>query len=92
MTKNSKAAQRYNRHNPVKESGIGLRSFHYQDLLEAQPAIGWIEVHPENYFGGGQHRHYLEQARSLYPLSFHGVGLSLGSDQPVSTSHTYHYA
>lgn len=87
MTMNLEAAQRYNRHDPVRESGIGLRSFHYQDLLVMQPDIGWIEVHPENYFGGGQHRHYLEQARSHYPLSFHGVGLSLGSDQPVSTSH-----
>lgn len=72
---------------PEKESGIGLRSAHYKDILEQKPDTGWIEVHPENYFGGGAHRHYLTKARELYPLSFHAVGLSMGSDQAVSPDH-----
>ena len=72
---------------PKSPVGIGLRSDHYEDLLDQRPDIGWIEVHPENYFCGGLHRHYLSRARELYPLSFHGVGLSLGSDQPVSEEH-----
>lgn len=72
---------------PRKEAGIGLRAAHYRDLLEAEPDIGWIEVHPENYFGGGAHRHYLGKARALYPLSLHATGLSLGSDQPVDDEH-----
>lgn len=72
---------------PYREAGIGLRAPHYQDILDQKPDIGWIEVHPENYFGGGVHRHYLGKARELYPLSLHAVGLSLGSDQPVSLEH-----
>lgn len=87
MIQAPETAQNFDIYDPLKESGIGLRSFHYQDLLDETPDTGWIEVHPENYFGGGQHRYYLEQARALYPLSFHAVGLSLGSDQPVSTTH-----
>lgn len=83
----NKTAQNQHLIFPSKETGIGLRSFHYQDLLDERPDIGWIEVHPENYFGGGEHRHYLAKARELYPLSFHAVGLSLGSDQPVSRAH-----
>ena len=72
---------------PHRPAGIGLRSEHYKDILEQQPDIGWIEVHPENYFCGGLHRHYLAKAREIYPLSLHGVGLSLGSDQPVNETH-----
>jgi len=72
---------------PVRETGIGLRSQHYKDILELKPGIGWIEVHPENYFGGGTNRHYLGKAREMYPLSLHAVGLSLGSDQPVDKDH-----
>ncbi len=72
-------------HNPV---GIGLRSAHYEDLVEHTPdSIGWLEIHPENYFGGGLNRHFLDKLCQKYPLSLHGVGLSLGSDQPVSSTH-----
>ena len=72
---------------PLKETGIGLRSDHYRALQDEKPDIGWIEVHPENYFGGGVPRQRLHEARTLYPLSFHAVGLSLGSDQDVEESH-----
>jgi uncharacterized protein len=68
-------------------AGIGLRSGHYAALLEQKPAIGWLEVHPENYFCGGVHLHMLGKARELYPVSFHAVGLSLGSDHPVDAQH-----
>lgn len=68
-------------------AGIGLRSAHYRALLDERPKVGWLEVHPENYFCGGLHKHYLERARELYPVSFHGVGLSLGSAGPVSSGH-----
>ncbi len=70
------------------QAGIGLRAEHYRDVLEERPAVGWLEVHPENYFGdGGRPLYYLEQARARYPLSFHGVGLSLGSTDPLNTAH-----
>ncbi len=67
--------------------GIGLRSPHYQEILDTDPKIGWVEVHPENYFGGGIHRHYLDQIADKYAISLHAVGLSLGADQAVDTNH-----
>ena len=67
---------------PASLGGVGLRYKHYQDILEQRPSkIGWFEIHPENYFGGGPSLYYLTKIREHYPLSFHGVGLSLGSDQ-----------
>lgn len=69
-------------------AGIGLRAEHYRDLIERRPALGWIEVHSENYFGGGGlPLYYLEQARARYPLSLHGVGLSLGSTDALNREH-----
>lgn len=50
--------------------------------------MAWFEVHSENYFGaGGPPHHYLEQVRRDYPLSLHGVGLSLGSADPLNRAH-----
>lgn len=69
-------------------AGIGLRAPHYREVLETRPDIGWLEVHSENFFGaGGQPLYYLEQARDLYPLSLHGVGLSLGSSSELNLEH-----
>ncbi len=69
-------------------AGIGLRAPHYRDVLATRPGVGWLEVHSENYFGdGGAPLHYLEQARAHYPVSLHGVGLSLGSADPLSPDH-----
>ncbi len=60
--------------------GIGLRHPHYGALLEQLPAIDFLEAHSENFFGaGGAALAVLEQARAHYPISLHGVGLSLGS-------------
>ncbi len=67
--------------------GIGLRAPHYQEIIDSKPALGWLEVHPENYFGGGVHRHFLSRIREDYPVSMHAVGLSLGSDQPLEVEH-----
>ena len=72
---------------PNEPVGIGLRHPYYQDVLETDLDLGWLEVHPENYFGGGAPRHFLSEARKNYQLSFHAVGLSLGSDQPVREEH-----
>src|SRR6516225_4141731 len=68
-------------------AGIGLRFQHHQAVLDTHPAIGWFEIHPENYFGGGSPLTYLERVRRDYPLSCHGVGLSLGSAQGVDRNH-----
>lgn len=69
-------------------AGIGLRAPHYRDILATLPDIGWLEVHSENYFGdGGQPLHYLERIRQHYPVSLHGVGMSLGSVDRLDREH-----
>ena len=60
--------------------GIGWRHPHYTQLLQEQPALDFLEVHSENFFGqGGAALAVLEHGRATYPISLHGVGLSLGS-------------
>jgi uncharacterized protein (UPF0276 family) len=69
-------------------AGIGLRAQHHEDLLRDRPAIAWLEAHSENYFAdGGAQIDYLDRLRSLYPLSLHGVGLSIGSTDPWNREH-----
>jgi uncharacterized protein (UPF0276 family) len=68
-------------------AGIGLRSAHVHEILETRPALGWVEVHSENYFGRGIPRQYLERIREHYPVSLHGVGLSVGSTDALSREH-----
>lgn len=72
---------------PNESVGIGLRHPHYKEVLETDLNLGWLEVHPENYFGGGAHRHFLSKAREQYQLSLHAIGLSLGSAHPVNEDH-----
>ena len=69
-------------------AGIGLRAQHHEEILARRPAIGWLEAHSENYFarGGAQCAH-LERIREHYELSLHGVGLSLGSTDPLNAAH-----
>ena len=68
--------------------GIGWRHPHYGELLEQQPAIGFLEVHSENFFAlGGAALEVLRQGRKLYPVSLHGVGLSLGSANGIDPWH-----
>jgi uncharacterized protein (UPF0276 family) len=65
-------------------AGIGLRAAHAAEVLQARPDIAWLEVHSENYFAaGGAHLDQLARIAALYPLSLHGVGLSLGSTDPL---------
>lgn len=69
-------------------AGIGLRAPHYAQVLERRPPLALLEVHSENFFAaGGASLAWLERFRGLYPLSFHGVGLSLGSSEPVDEKH-----
>jgi len=69
-------------------AGIGLRAVHHEALLAERPDVGWLEAHSENYFAdGGAQLEYLERLRTLYPLSLHGVGLSLGSTDPLDRDH-----
>jgi uncharacterized protein (UPF0276 family) len=69
-------------------AGIGLRAQHHIHIIEQRPDVGWLEVHSENYFGdGGAPLEHLLRARELYPLSLHGVGLSIGSADPLDMAH-----
>ncbi|MBB1485994.1 DUF692 domain-containing protein [Oceanospirillum sp. D5] len=68
--------------------GIGLRAPHYHNLLTERPAVCWLEVHSENYLDKQcVQRHILREVAQHYPLSFHGVGLSLGSSDPLNPAH-----
>jgi uncharacterized protein (UPF0276 family) len=68
-------------------AGIGLRFPHHQQVLETRPAVEWFEVHSENFFGGGTLRQSLLSVRDHYPISLHGVGLSLGSAEGLDAMH-----
>ncbi|SEB21605.1 MNIO family bufferin maturase [Paraburkholderia sartisoli] len=71
---------------PVK-AGIGLRFRHHQPVLDTRPALAWFEVHTENYMGGGSAPQYLDTIRRDYPVSLHGVGLSIGSADGLDAVH-----
>jgi uncharacterized protein (UPF0276 family) len=69
-------------------AGIGLRSPHVREVLERKPPVAWLEVHSENYFAdGGPILATLDRIRADYPLSLHGVGMSLGSADPLDRGH-----
>jgi uncharacterized protein len=67
-------------------AGMGLRFAHHAHVLAARPPVPWFEVHPENYVSG-QPLEVLAEIRESYPISFHGVGMSLGSADPPDTDH-----
>ncbi len=69
-------------------TGIGLRQPHYAALFEQKPALGFVEVHSENFFAdGGAALAVLHRARERWPVSLHGVGLALGSAAGVDPWH-----
>ena len=71
-----------------RRAGLGLKHEHFMDVLETSPDIGFFEVHAENYMvAGGPFHHYLGLIREQYPLSLHGVGLSIGGDGPLDRAH-----
>ena len=67
--------------------GVGLRAPHIEELLARRPDIAWLEVHPENYMADHRASTRLQRVREHYPLSFHGVALSLGSDGELDLRH-----
>ncbi|MBL4980247.1 MNIO family bufferin maturase [Pseudomonas fluorescens] len=69
-------------------AGLGLKTEHFTEVLETRPDIGFFEVHAENYMvAGGPFHHYLGLIRAQYPLSLHGVGLSIGGEAPLDREH-----
>jgi uncharacterized protein (UPF0276 family) len=69
-------------------AGVGFKPEHFRDIILAAQPIGFFEVHAENYMGAGGPPHaQLTALRERYALSVHGVGLSIGSMQPLDRSH-----
>jgi uncharacterized protein (UPF0276 family) len=68
--------------------GVGFKAEHFDAIMETRPDLGFFEVHAENYMGaGGPPHRRLEAIRALYPLSVHGVGLSIGSPGALDRAH-----
>jgi hypothetical protein len=68
--------------------GVGFKTQHAEAILNTQPDLGWLEVHPENYMvPGGPRPALLEAVRDHYPLSLHGVALSLGGAERLDPEH-----
>jgi uncharacterized protein len=68
--------------------GVGFKAEHFEPILESRPELGFFEVHAENYMGaGGPPHRRLDAIRERYPLSLHGVGLSIGSPGPLDQAH-----
>ena len=69
-------------------AGIGLRHPHIRQFVSEKPDIGWVEVHSENYYSlGGIDFDCLVEIRENYPISLHGIGMSLGSYDGIDTNH-----
>jgi uncharacterized protein (UPF0276 family) len=65
--------------------GLGLRTDHYEQVLNDRPDIDWLEIISENYMiDGGKPLHYLDRIRELYPMVMHGVSMSIGSTAPLN--------
>lgn len=80
------------RENPMSaippRAGIGLKPQHYREIVATHPPLGFFEVHAENYMGeGGPPHRWLERIRRDYPLSLHGVALSLGAEGRLDREH-----
>ena len=69
-------------------AGVGLKPQHYRDILESAPDLGFFEIHAENYMGaGGPPHRWLEAVRARYPLSLHGVAMSIGAARSLDRDH-----
>jgi len=65
--------------------GLGLRTDHFQEVLDTRPKLDWFEVVSENFMvDGGKPKHYLHAVREHYPMVMHGVSLSIGSTDPLN--------
>ncbi len=69
---------------PYLGFGLGLRTQHYQEILDGNPSVDWFEIISENYMvAGGRPLAVLEKIRARYPIVMHGVSLSIASTAPL---------
>lgn len=72
----------------LKGAGLGLRASHYQEIFETKPDVPWFELLSDNYMAaGGLPIQRAEKVRQNYPITLHGVGMSLGSADPLNTDY-----
>jgi len=70
---------------PFQGFGLGLRTDHFQEVLDTRPAVDWFEVISENFMvDGGKPKYFLHAIREHYPMAMHGVSLSIGSCDPLN--------
>jgi len=70
---------------PYLGYGLGLRTDHYEDVLQDRPAVDWFEILSENYLvDGGKPLYFLDKIREHYPMVMHGVSMSIGSVEPLN--------
>jgi len=68
--------------------GIGLRTVHYTHIVDAKPTVDWFEILSDNYMHtAGRPLHYLDAVAERYPVALHGVGLSIGSTDPIDRAY-----
>jgi uncharacterized protein len=71
-----------------RRAGVGFKPEHFDAIVDERPDVGFFEIHAENFMGdGGPPHRRLEAVRARYPLSLHGVGLSIGSPGPLDRAH-----
>lgn len=76
------------KHHLPSQAGVGLKPQHVTEILDSMPALGFFEIHAENYMvSGGRFHHDLSAIRERYALSVHGVGLSIGGAAPLDGAH-----
>ncbi|MCE8510316.1 DUF692 domain-containing protein [Ruegeria pomeroyi] len=74
-------------HLPAKP-GVGYKPQHFAEILEAPDPVGWLEIHAENYMGdGGRPLAQLRHLSERFPISVHGVGLSIGGESALDADH-----
>ncbi|MFK7903116.1 MAG: DUF692 family multinuclear iron-containing protein [Nitratireductor sp.] len=79
---------RFTSHKLPPKAGVGLKGEHIDEILETNAQMGFFEVHAENYMGAGGMPHaQLSKIREKYPLSVHGVGMSIGGAQKIDPDH-----
>ena len=70
---------------PYLGFGLGLRTEHFQDVIDTQPEVDWFEIISENFMvKGGKPKYYLHEIRERYPMVMHGVSLSIGTTDPIN--------
>jgi len=68
--------------------GVGYKPQHYMDIIQSTGPLGWLEIHAENYMGGGGRPiAQLRQLAEKFPFSVHGVGLSIGAEGDLDAGH-----